>query len=242
MTGNDLRYAILVGVDSLFTSTAPGYNDKQMGVIINRAQRRVFRDKAKLFDTDEKIKRMLAPVVKRGSFIDQGNATQKINATTDVTIIDYPHTTSTITGTFFTLPADTAFLVEEAIKLSIGGVPTQPAIVLPITYDYYLKNYNNRYKKPSVDLVWRMDAKLESSKPVVELIYPNTHTVYDYLISYLKYPTDITVVTGGSSTSCEIPDPSFNDEIIGEAIKIITASLNDSSYEITAAEKKFDEN
>jgi hypothetical protein len=89
-----------------------------------------------------------------------------------------------------------------------------------------------------------MDAKLDSTKPVVELIYPVTHDINDYRITYLRYPTDITVNVGtpGSQVSCEILDPSFQDEIIGESIKIITASLNEEGYQISAAEKKFDEN
>jgi hypothetical protein len=120
--------------------------------------------------------------------------------------------------------------------------------VLPITYDYFLKNYKNRYKKPYVSdyesIVWRMDAKLDSLKPVVELIYPSTYTIRDYLINYLRYPKDIAVnvATPNSQVDCEITDQSFQDEIIGEAIKIITASLNEEGYQVSAAEKKFDEN
>lgn len=245
MTANDLRYNILVGVDSLFQATGPGYNDKQISSIINRAQRRVFRDKARVFDKDEKTKRILSPLIKRGSYIDQGNASQKIDPTTDVTIVDYPHTiTNYVTGIFLTLPTETNFIVEESASITKSAVTTHVDIVLPITYDYFNKNYKNRYKKPSVDLLWRLDAKLESSKPVVELILPYGYTINDYLITYLRYPTDITVNVGtpGSQVSCEILDASFQDEIIGEAIKIITASLNEEGYQTAAVEKKFDEN
>ena len=246
MDGNTIRYNVLLGVDSLFSGTSPGYNDRQISSIINRAQRRVFRDRAKLFDTNEKIKSMLSPLLKRASYVDHSLSAQKINATTDVTIIDFPHTiTGYIVGKFLTLPSESNFIVEETAKITKSAVTTQVNIVLPITYDYINKNYKNRYKKPSVDLIWRLDAKLESSKRVVELVLPEGYTVNDYIVSYLKYPVDIVVDTKSpftNLTSCEITDPSFNDEIIGEAIKIITASLNDSSYEIEAAEKKFDEN
>jgi hypothetical protein len=189
---------------------------------------------------------MLAPVTKRASYIDHSLALQKINATSDVTITNFPHTITGYTvGSFFTLPVDSNFVVEETAKITKSAVTTQVNIVLPITYDYFNKNYKNRYKKPSVDLIWRLDTKLESSKPVVELILPEGYTINDYIISYLRYPTDIVVDTKSpftNMTSCDITDQSFNDEIIGESIKIITASLNDSNYEIEAAEKKFDEN
>ena len=243
MVANDLRYNILLGVDSLFEGTAPGYNDKQMSAIINRAQRRVFRDMARLFDTDEKIKRILAPVVKRGSY---GHS--DIILTTDTDITNYDHSTSTLTGIFYTLPSDVAFLKEEYVILDstvgAGETLTQPAIVLPITYDYFTKNYDSRYKKPCADVVWRMDTELETGNYTVELIYPITYEINDYRITYLRYPTDITVNVGtpASQVDCEIPDSSFQDEIIGEAIKIITASLNDEGYQVAGIEKKFDEN
>ena len=244
MTANDLRYNILLGVDSLFEGTGPGYNDKQISAIINRAQRRVFKDKAPRFDKDEKTKRILAPLLK-GASLSKGD----IVATTDVSITHYDHSTNSLTGTFYTLPTTAStnvlgFIVMEYVILVAGDTTTDPVIVLPITYDYYLKNYNNRYKKPSVDLVWRMDAKLDSGNPVVELIFPSSETISDYQINYLRYPKDITVnvATPASQVSCEITDQSFQDEIVGEAIKIITASLDEEGYQVSAAEKKFDEN
>jgi hypothetical protein len=239
MTANELRYNILVGIDSLFAGTAPGYNDRQISSIINRAQRRVFTDKAPLFDSNEKIKRILAPVVKRGS-VGEGD----IVATTEASIINYPHTTNDMKGEYFTLPVDVAFIVEEGAILDLSGTHTDLSIVLPITYDYFLKNYNSRYKKPYADLVWRMDTKLDDGHPCVELIYPDTHTISDYVISYLRYPIDITVNVGTptSQVDCEITDQSFQDEIISESIKIITASLNEEGYQVAVAEKKFDEN
>jgi hypothetical protein len=248
LDANTLRYNILVGVDSLFEGTGPGYNDKQISSIINRAQREVLRTKVPKFDKDEKTKRMLAPLLKGASLLQSD-----ITITADTTITNYSHSTTLLTGTFYTLPttANTdilGFIVEETAILRLSGVSTDPVVVLPITYDYYLKNYKNRYKKPYVStyesIVWRMDAKLDTGKPVVELIYPATHTVYNYIINYLRYPKDIVVNIGtpGSQVSCEIPDQSFQDEIIGEAIKIITSSLNEEGYQVAAAEKKFDEN
>lgn len=239
MTTRDLRYNVLLGVDSLFEGTAPGYNDKQLSAILNKAQRRVFRDKVKLFDTDEKIKRMLSPTLRRGTLV-----LGDITATAEAAIVDYPHTiTNYVTASFYTLSGDVARIVEEGVYLTKDAVTTGPAIVLPISYDYFTKNYKSRYKKPYVDLVWRMDTKLESTSPTVEIIYPSGYTVADYKISYLKYPVDLVVDTTAPYTNeinCEISDVSFQDEIVGEAIKIITASLNDEGYQNTVIEKQFD--
>ena len=234
MTASQLRYNILLGVDSLYEGTAPRYNDAQMSAIINRAQRRVFRTYAKKFDSDEKAKRILAPLLKRASVSDGD-----ITATIDATITDYPHIASTLNSTFYTLPAGVGYIKEESAILT-----TDPVIVLPITYDYFNKNYKNRYKKPHTELIWRMDAKLDSGSHVVEIIYPNTSTLADYTISYLRFPTSIVVDTVApiSETPCEIPDEGFQDEIISEAVKIIVAALNGEGYQVAAVEKNFDEN
>lgn len=84
---------------------------------------------------------------------------------------------------------------------------------------------------------------LDTGNPCVELIYPDGFTVDNYIVSYLRYPNDITVnvSTPASQVDCEITDQSFQDEIISESIKIITAALNDEGYQVAVAEKKFDE-
>lgn len=242
-----MRYQILLGVDSLFEGTAPGYNDRQMSAIINRAQRRVFTDKAPLFDTNEKIKRILSPLTKRQSLLNGG-----IVETTESTITDFPHETDLMTGHFYTLPSDVGFIVEEGVTMDDGTDVSDLVIVLPITYDYFLKNYRNKYKMPQVnnridDVVWRLDAMLETIDdvvyPCIELIYPSDFSVDNYFVSYLRYPEDITVniAVPASQVDCGITDKSFQDEIISESIKIITASLNDEGYQVAVAEKKFDE-
>lgn len=239
MTANEIRYAILLAMDSLFEGTAPGYDDAQLNSIINRAQRRVFREKVKLFDTSETIKRMLAPLLVRASY-----KKSTINLTTEATITDYKHTTPDLDTTFFTLPSNMGYIKEEMAILSLSAVEQDPSIVLPITFDYFTKNYKNRYKKPHVKLIWRMDAKLESSRHCVELIYPDDYTIADYLVSYIRYPASIVVDSSGGAPSmvnCEITDVSFHDEIVGESVKIITAALGDGDYQTAAVEKKFDE-
>ena len=242
MGANDLRYDVLIAVDSLFEGTAPGYNDKQMSAIINKAQRRVFRKLAKEFDRNEKVKKTLSPLLRRASTVDSS-----IVPVTDTAITDYAHSTSELTSIIYRLPSDTGFVVEEFSILTKDNVSTDLVIVLPIEYDYFLKNYNNNYKKPYEKLVWRMDSKLETVSTVKhytsEIIYPLVYTLSEYHIAYLKYPTDVTVNTAvpASAVDPEITDQSYADEIVGESVKMITAALNDSDYSVTVAEKNFDE-
>lgn len=347
MTANDMRYNVLVGIDGLFQGTAPGYTDKQMSAILNKAQRRVFNSKVPFFDKDEKVKKMLSPLIRRAS-----TSNDVIQSVSDTDITNLKHDTTYLKGKFYRLPSDTGYVVEEYAVLEddvdngvsvvahatslyftarevntefIGSTtitnltgdlagsvvtgPTGPAvarvdevivtgtsgtalitcngvsriakfdtdlgttvlnfeeekyddyyysggygtrtdlvIVYPIDYDYFLKNYNNSYKKPYEKLIWRLDYKHDTVSTVnyytSEIIFPKIYVMINYNIAYVKFPTDITVNTGtpADQVSCEISNTSFQDEVVGEAIKIITAALNGEGYQVAAAEKQFDVN
>ena len=234
MTPAELKYHVLLGVDKHFENAAPGYNDIQMSAILNKAQRRVFKKYRELFDRDEKVRKILSPVLSRGSLLEADIIKSNDNT--------YTHPN----GWFYALPEGTAYLVEEYVTLDLGTNPatySDPVLVYPITYDYYVKNYKNRYKKPHTDLVWRLEAGYENEDElyVVELITDGVYEIYDYFIVYLRYPTDIIVdITGVEETPCEIVDQGFHDEIVSEAIKIIVAALNDEGYQVAAAERTFD--
>lgn len=233
MTSSEMKYAVLLGVDSLFENAAPGYNNLQIETILNKSQRRVFNEKKKVYDTDETVKRMLAPLNKRGS-LSGGD----IVLTTNTNLTNYTHPN----GTLYSLPEDVGFIVEEYVKYADGN----PVLVFPITYDYYTKNYDSRYKKPYRKMVWRLDYSTEriahtpptppTTNYVVELITDGENTIEDYVVSYLRFPVDIKIGT----TDCEILDKNFQDEVVSEAIKMIVAALNEEGYQVAMNEKNSD--
>lgn len=231
MTSSEMKYAVLLGVDSYFENAAPGYNNLQIETVLNKAQRRIFNSKKKLYDTDETVKRMLSPLVERGSLL-RGD----IIATVASGLTNYKHPN----GTLYTLPDDVAFLIEEYVKfLTAPATYSDPVAVLPITYDYYTKNYDSKYKKPYDKLVWRLDYNIEaltSTRYVIELITDSTSTIGDYVIAYLRFPENIEI----GVTDCEILDDNFQDEVVSEAIKIIVAALNDEGYQVAMNEKNSD--
>jgi len=241
MQANEMKYQVLLGIDSLYENAAPGYSDIQISAILNKAQRRVFNEKKKLFDSNEEIKRILSPLNRRANIIS-GTIT-KVTGTT------YAH----LNGEFYLLPVDAAKITEEFVKLKVSLSPltySNPVIVLPITYDYYAKNYDNSFKKPCDKLVWRLDYNTNTvvdgdesiTKYVVELITDGLLEIGDYQISYLKYPSDIVVntVTTTSQVDCEILDKNTQDEIVSEAIKIISGILSEEGYQVALNEKNFD--
>lgn len=233
MTAQEMRFAVLLKIDSIFANAAPGYNNLQMEYFLNNAQRRVFNEKKKLYDSDETVKRMLSPLNRRAS-LDGGTIAA---GTAAVTGYEHPN------GMYYSLPIDVAYITEEFVRFTSGQTVTDPVLVLPITYDYYVKNYNNRYKRPYAGLVWRLDYKLDSvgSNPTttpytVELITDGVNTIEDYQISYIKFPANMTI----GSANCEVIDQNFHDEIVSEAVKMITASLNDEGYQVAMNETTFD--
>jgi hypothetical protein len=229
MTAQEMQYNILLQIDSLFENAAPGYNPTQIQSFMNRAQRRVFNEKKLLYDTDESVKRMLSPLNKRASTTD--NTIKTVTVALDL----YKHTN----GRYYTLPSNVGFITEEYVKITpVGGATiTKPVLVKPITYDYYVKNYENRYKKPSVELIWRLDYNYDSAQTgyIVELITDGS-TIDSYHISYLKYPQNMVIGT----TNCEIIDETFHDEIVSETVKMITAALNDEGYSVAVNEANSD--
>ena len=238
MTSSEMKYAVLLGVDSIFENAAPGYNNLQIENFLNKAQRRIFNTKKKIYDIDETVKRMLSPLNKRGSFLE-GDIVLTIN--TDLT--DYTHPN----GTLYSLPEDVGFIVEEYVKfLTAPATHSNPIPVFPITYDYYTKNYDSRYKKPYEKMVWRLDYSTETiahvppAAPtvnyVVELITDGINIIGDYVISYLRFPVDIEI----GVADCEILDSNFQDEVVSEAIKMIVAALNDEGYQVAMNEKNSD--
>lgn len=239
MNANEMKYQVLLETDFIFENTAPGYSDIQISAFLNKAQRRVFNEKKKIYDTDEQVKRILSPLNKRASLLGG-----TINVATETT---YTHPN----GTFYALPSDLGKITEEFVQFSLLTNPVtygNPILVYPINYDYYTKNYDNKYKKPYEKLVWRLDYNTESSgspvitKYVVELITDGLNTIGDYRIAYLRFPTDITVntVTPASQVSCEILDKNFQDEVVSEATKMIKTALNDEGYQVAVNEKTFD--
>lgn len=229
MTAQEMQYNILLQIDSLFENAAPGYNPTQIESFMNRAQRRVFNQKKLLYDSDESVKRMLAPLNRRASTTD--NTIKVVTVALDL----YKHTN----GRYYTLPSNVGFVTEEYVKITPvdGAAITKPVLVKPITYDYYVKNYENRYKKPSTELVWRLDYNYDSAQTgyIVELITDGS-TINSYHISYLKYPQNMDIGT----TNCEIIDETFHDEIVSETVKMITAALNDEGYSVAVNEANSD--
>jgi len=125
MTALEMQYNILLQIDSLFEGAAPGYNTLQIQSFMNRAQRRVFNEKKMLYDTDEHVKRMLAPLNRRASTSDN---TIRL-ATSALRVYMHPN------GTYYSLPSNAGYITEEyEIFPAIVSFNSSSRTIIPNSY------------------------------------------------------------------------------------------------------------
>lgn len=245
MTANELKYEFLQGYDKMFEYGAPAYDDKQISNFLTRAQLRVFKRyyspfKNKFregFESSEFKSKGLAQLIRSASL---GAGITESSSQTGV----HPQ------GTFYDLPSDYQFTVEEAVELDGDEVG-----VKAITHDFYTKNVDNPYKKPYSDLVWRMDFSREDhgedsvdftgrTAKRVELIVENksTNPVTGYRLRYLCTPPDIVCdeLITINQRHC-ILDEVLQDEIVDEAVKMATAATKPEEYQISYTEQRENE-
>jgi len=150
-------------------------------------------------------------------------------------------------GTFFDMPEDFLYAVEEALITTTSS--GEEITVLPVRHDYYRANIRNPYKKPYTNLAWRMDFSrathsvgvTEPSSKRTEVITDGAN-ITDYRVRYLISPPDIVCdeVTPANQIHC-ILDETLHDEIVDEAVKIAVAATTPETYQIADKESKDNE-
>lgn len=219
MTAEELSYQFFLAYDKAFEGAAPGYDDKQVSTWLSQGQYRVFNRYYNIFEQSEDARRALDPMIKSATI-------------TAFSTGNHPN------GYFASLPTDFMYAIEESVK---GTALTGEATVIPVTHDFYIKNVKNPYKKPKLnggidDVVWRMDIGSGTSTKKTELITDGT-TLVSYRIHYIQQLTNIVVDSIVSSNSVDpILDPTVQNEIITEAVKIAVAATKPDEYQIAALE------
>jgi hypothetical protein len=135
----------------------------------------------------------------------------------------------------FRLPSNFMFSVEEAVMLYKNNSTTikhsKETKVVPVTYDEYSANISNPYKKPYIDLVWRMDTSGRSmlnNNMRTELILPKNNILDYYRLVYIAKPPAI--VCGSPQVNCILND-SVHGDIIDEAVVMASAALKQQDYQ-----------
>lgn len=184
MTANEMRYGFLIQYDRLTNLQAPGYNDREISVLLTKAQL-------------EYVKSRYAP---KGNKYGQGFENSE-KRRKDLSELVRNYTKNAFTGTatvqtgvlpnarFWLLPDDFMWSIEEHCKISVttscvmiepswvnvlvgtetvavpnyttrSGTVYKEVPIKPITHDQYISNVNNPLKNPTWEdegLVWRLD-------------------------------------------------------------------------------------
>ncbi len=154
------------------------------------------------FDSNERFKRMLAPIT--ASWEMDGAIT--------------PYQSDGLYWRLFSPPANTYSIIKESLI-----VQGRTVLVKPITYDEYLVNIDNKYRRPYDKLAWRLNNKNGHS---IISIFPS---IEFYKINYVERPNVISINDNS--------DFSFKSEVMNEIVDAAVA-LAIKSLEIEAATTK----
>lgn len=192
MTTTEIREEFLVRYNGRASNNAPGLDDYEMSVFLTHAQLALVKESIGLrnldsvgFEGTEKRRRNL-------SFLTKNAILTPANSLYSDPTIQIASTPSILAK----LPADTMYLVQEQVKAvsSDDCVNHKFLRVKPVTHDEYFIQKDNPFKKPSNELVWRMDVlgrTIKDGRRSVELIHTSNYSVGEYRIRYIKYPTPI---------------------------------------------------
>lgn len=154
---------------------------------------------------------------------------------------------------FFSIPEEVFLIIKESASINntINQCITNKVVkVVPKTHDEYDTQIDNPFKKPSDELVWRMDYSRQNGNKNVELISP--YDISMYSMRYIKLPSPIilTDISDGeflgeglsiqgetAERTCEL-DESTHEEILDRAVQLAARDYNKSNLE---AKVKLDE-
>jgi hypothetical protein len=139
---------------------------------MNNAQDKYFAELTKLFEVDEDVRRALSELVETDSLTAEVSTPAGITPLSSASV--FYAIGSVFDGTLYKI-------IEEYVT----DASANRILAKPVTYDQYLANINNPFKKPYSDMVWRVDVA-----GYIEII-PIGVTPVNYVYRYLTKPTKI---------------------------------------------------
>jgi len=164
------------------------FQTSEMEEFLNQAQNVWLKETISEFDTNERYRRLLSPLT--DSF--------------EMGYISSPTVTDGLFWYLYGVPINTYSIVKESL---IVGDKT--VLVKPITYDEYLVNIQNKYRRPYDKLAWRLNNK--NGHSII-----TTHNKFDkYKFDYIVKPTRIDIAN--------VSEFDFEEEVMDE---IVDAAVN----------------
>jgi hypothetical protein len=239
MTAAEMKENFLVLYDKVTNFAAPGYEDSEIAIFMNKAQlqyvKRKYNYKGNMyqegFEETEKRRKDLSELVRNAELTSSDVSSSQTGVSPN--------------GVFYDLPTDLLYTLREEVTLSSSDecIDGNRISVKPITHDEYTINIKNPFKKPDTSLVWRLDFSRESSQSGQakrhELVPGNSYTISTYHLRYLKLPREI-VFDAVTPVDSEL-DESTHAEIVDIAVRIASGITDPQTYQIKVNEEKVTE-
>jgi hypothetical protein len=248
MTATEMGYEFDVGYDKITNFDAPGYEPKEKSTILTQAQEELVQDVRKASSSNENFKRVLGVL----------KTYDEILAPAMTASGPYPNSVlATLPSTAIGIVNERATLTPTTAHFYTGQVFTDVR-VKPVDDDYYHLNIKNPHKKPTFELVWRLDYGEDDSGWIEKLAYviePN-EVLTSVQIHYYRKPAPIIVKDAGyvagdgsidgvalsghttADQDCELNKINHR-EIVERAVKLAYAKLQDEKgFQISSAQER----
>jgi len=228
-----MKYEFNLQRDRITSLSAPGYTDREIGVFLSKAEEVFIRGGYSPYRDFEQTEERKKDFDELKSF---ASITTSSSTQTGV------HTN----GTFFDLPSDFLYTLQEEIVIASDDDCYNGNIVevVPTTEDEYNRNKNNPFKRPSTDKAWRMEGSRvtpgDSELKRHEVITDGNYTISQYDVRYIRRTNGITPYTKDGTTTAQVDcelDQSTHREIVDIAVRMATASTSPEEYQIAVSEE-----
>jgi hypothetical protein len=249
MTADQMNYEFEVGYDRITNFDSPGYTNKEKSTFLTKAQEELVLDMLRNKDHyKEDFKKSLSKLKTFSEILAAAFVASSGN---------YP------SGIVAVVPATSLWIINDRVALSTTANHFYPSnttaftdvAVKPIDDDYYHANKNNPYKKPTTDLVWRIDQGVANAKHHV-YICEKECTITKVIMHYYRKPEPIIIKDAGyvagdgsidgvawstkttAGLDCEL-DAILHREIVDKAVKLAYAAIQDQAgFQLSTAQEK----
>lgn len=242
MTATEMGYEFDVGWDKIANFDLPGYEPQEKSTFLTQAQGELVLDILNVNSYQEFNKRVLDRLKTFAEILAAAMDTG-------------PYTNSR----WATLPASAIRVNNERAVLTptashfFTGQTFSDVRVKPIDDDYYHLNIKNPHKKPTHELVWRLDYGDSGTSKLVYVIEEN-QVLTSVQVHYYTKPAPIIIEDSGYTTetiegvalsgftaadqSCILNDI-IHREIVDRAVKLGYAALQDEKgFQISSAKEQ----
>ena len=234
MTAAETKQLFLILYDKVTNLAAPGYTNAEITSFLNKAQLQFIKQRynekgnkyQEGYEETEKRRKDLSELTSNINLVSSDLSSNQVGVSPN--------------GSLYNLPKDFLYTLREEITVSSTDACDngKRIKVKPVSHDEYTININNPWKKPSIELAWRLDFKSDNSANSTgvlrhEIITDGSYTIDTYHVRYLKIPVEIDIDNDVPSELHE----SVHDEIVDIAVRIATGITDPASYNVKRQEE-----